>query len=247
MVQSEPRIVLGFVTRSRPQHALQCVQSAIDTFGQGTLKIVICVDDDLDTLKALKERKFSNVSLVLIQPRHYYVRGMNTTFLAMRSLCPDMNYFVTASDDLRFKQESWGRNVVDTFERLFPDGNGVLELSTYMGCAHFISSASFFMKRFQGNLFNPAYTQQCCDTELRNILIEEHAYACINQEQQPPLYHAVLEDGLRKEWSYWTAWDRLTFNQRVADGLVPRHDLPDWLAKEDLGVWAGLSKVPVSE
>jgi hypothetical protein len=154
---------------------------------------------------------------VLLKPRHYYVRGMNELYNAMKRLYPEMHYFVISNDDAEWMAPDWGEMAIQTFEKLLPDGKGVLEMADPTSCAHYLSTREFFDEEFGGVLCRLEYTHYYSDSHLRHQLIDQKRYfVAENEDHLPICVHHKTMDSVREEVRYWLPRDGVIYEAHCA-------------------------------
>ena len=174
----DPKIVMGIVTRQRPEQLRRCITSALATCGL-PLRFAIGFDDDYWGYNQCPQ--FAAVTKEFLVPRHYYVRGKNAVYDIARDMAGDeAEYFVLSNDDSEWLCPGWGQRAVELLESAFPDGQGCLELFSAGHLAHFIARFDFLDSFTGGVIADPRYTMYFSDTHLRNLLIEQDKYKNIN-------------------------------------------------------------------
>lgn len=219
-----PTGFVGILSRNRPDTLLRCVTN-VQSLAGGPLLVGIALDDDLVTYQNFP--RILGVSRLLLQPRHYYVRGTNAVYRFLRQLADGaglpFDYVVILNDDVEFQVFGWYPAAIAYLHERFPDGMGLVEFGVPDACANFITRAAFIDEHFGGEPANPVYTMYCSDSELLSRLKAMGRYASVQVDSGGAvLKHAQIQDALRAEMKPWYTLDQMQYNLRAKEfGWTP--------------------------
>jgi len=113
--------------------------------------------------------------------RHYYVALLNNGFADFKNDRVDVDLFVTCNNDMEFMVHGWDMIAKSALYDYFPDGMGVVEIGNHPDLSYntFISRVSFWTKHYNGELFDPRYTQYYADADRLKSLEENGQFARI--------------------------------------------------------------------
>ena len=211
-MESTASIAVGILSRLRPTNCRRCITSVVATIGCDHT-IYVALDDDHISKQSLPH--YRHCRYHVLQPRHYYVRGVNALFQWMKDSYQDLDYFLIINDDTEFLLLDWGPRILETFDKAYPDGMGLMELSGEGGCTNFITRREFIDSQFNGYIGNPVYTMYFSDSELLNRLKELGCYTRAYIEGNYPVAdHAAEKDYTRLEVRDWYERDKKVYEER---------------------------------
>lgn len=169
--QPDPELVLGVLSRGRLEGLRRCVNSAL-TYAGVPIRVIVAFDADPSTYKAYKAP--GGVQKLYLHPRHYYTRGMNALYEAIRSTGADI--FGITNNDCEFVTPGWAKLAKRELLNGFEDGHGVVEMTNYGSLFSFVTRVPFIEERYGGELFNPAYLMYYADRERMKDLEADDLY-----------------------------------------------------------------------
>jgi hypothetical protein len=180
-VNADRKLVVGFPSRKGLTAVRKCVNSIVATANMPT-QIVIAFDDDDMSYRSCPNWPF--VDTYLLRPRHYYCRAVNALFAHIEQAAEGTtDYFMLTHDDVEFMVPDWGNLALETYNSVFPDGAGILELFSPGLCSHYVSRVSFIRDKFNGRLADPVYTNYFSDSHMLNQCAEEGWYGALLLEE----------------------------------------------------------------
>jgi len=159
----------------------RCVNSAI-AYARSNINIIVFFDgcDNEPCFNAF-EPPPNVIKYVAFYHRGYYVNVMNYALECLNSDFDDEDLFVTCNNDQEFMVPGWDRIASKALFDYFPDGMGVVEIGNHADLSYntFISRTSFWTKYYDGQLFDPQFTQYYADADRLQELESKDQFARI--------------------------------------------------------------------
>jgi len=121
---------------------------------------------------------------------------------ALNRLIDDQcDVFVTANNDQEFFRPGWDTIAKAALEQNFEDGMGVVEIGDHEGLSFntFISRTKFWVEHYNGQLFDPRFTQYFADAHRMQDLEKHDEFLRLapGLVQTYAVYDEVKADGLK--------------------------------------------------
>lgn len=167
----QPKILVKFATRSRPRKFINCLENYSHFSEYDNYQIIVSADID-DASMYNKEiidavKNFDNVQIIFGVSRNK-VDAINRDI----SIATKFDILINLSDDMLFVKKGFDLMIINDFQVLFPDYDGVLHYDDGNHYGNKLMTMSImgnaYYDRF-GYIYHPAYESVYCDNEAMEV------------------------------------------------------------------------------
>jgi hypothetical protein len=165
------KILYKFASRSRPEKFFKCIDNinALSTHDNYLILASIDTDDITMNNKDVVIRMNATENL-----KYIFGRSLSKINAINRDMYTedDWDILINMSDDMLFVKQGFDTQIVEDFQKHFPDMDGVLHYSDGNKACNSLMTMSIMTRKYYdrfGYIYNPEYISLWCDNEATDV------------------------------------------------------------------------------